>query len=99
LITREEKRFIRFWQDQRQGGKWSYYLLYTFGGGFIISLLAYILILWILHIRVPKPYWLLPLFGVAASAAISVIVWNRNEKRFKKIIRREVSGGSPTGHE
>jgi hypothetical protein len=90
LITRREKRFIRSWQEQREGGKWTYYLLYTFAGGFIISLLSYILILWILQIRVPKPYWILPVFGVSAAAVIAVLVWRTNEKKFKGIIRREI---------
>ena len=90
LITRTEKRFIRSWQEQREGGKWAYFLLYTFGGGFIISLVSYILILWILQIRVPKPYWILPVFGVIAAAFIAVLVWRSNEKKFKGIIRREI---------
>ena len=99
MITQKEKRFIRFWQEQREGGKWSYYLLYTFGGGFIISLVSYILLLWILQIRVPKPYWLVPAVGVMLAAVLSVVVWKLNEKRFKKIIRREVKHGSPPAKE
>jgi len=91
LITAKEKRFVRLWQEQREGGRWSYYLLYTFGGGFIITLVTYILILWILQIRVPRPYWLLPAFGVLAAALITILVWRRNEKKFKTIIRREIS--------
>ncbi|MHA4845257.1 hypothetical protein ACX0G7_13885 [Flavitalea antarctica] len=90
MITRREKRFIRSWQEQREGGKWAYCLLYTFGGGFIITLISYILILWILQIRVPKPYWMLPVFGVSAALVITLVVWSMNEKRFKTIIRREI---------
>jgi hypothetical protein len=90
VITRSEKRFIRSWQEQREGGKWAYYLLYTFGGGFIITLVSYILILWILQIRVPKPYWILPVFGVVAALLLAVLVWSINEKKFKGIIRREI---------
>jgi FtsH-binding integral membrane protein len=90
LITPREKRFIRSWQEQREGGKWAYYLLYTFGGGFIITLVTYILILWVLQIRVPRPYWLLPVFGVTAALFIAVMVWGINEKKFKGIIRREI---------
>lgn len=93
MISREEKRFIRSWEEQREGGKWSYYLLYTFVGGFIISLLTYILLLWFLQIRVPKPYWLIPAIGLLAGALISVTVWRVNERRFKRIIRREVKLG------
>jgi peptidoglycan/LPS O-acetylase OafA/YrhL len=96
LITLKEKRFIRSWQDQREGGKWSYYLLYTFGGGFIISIICYILLLWILQIRVLRPYWLVPAVGVMSAAILSVVVWRLNEKRFKKIIRREIRSGSPS---
>ena len=90
LITPKEKRFIRSWEEQREGGKWSYYLLYSLAGGFILTLVSYILMLWILQTRVPKPYWLLPTFGVFAAAVISALVWRRNEKKFKGIIRREI---------
>jgi hypothetical protein len=93
LISPEEKRFIRSWEEQRDGGKWSYYALYTFVGGFIITLLTYILLLWLLQIRVPRPYWLIPAIGLLAGAIISVIVWRFNERRFKGIIRREVKLG------
>ena len=99
LITLKEKRFIRSWQEQREGGKWSYYLLYTFGGGFIISMISYILLLWVLQIRVPRPYWLVPATGVVLAAILSVVVWRLNEKRFKRIIRREVRDGSPPAKE
>jgi FtsH-binding integral membrane protein len=83
LITPREKRFIRSWQEQREGGKWAYYLLYTFGGGFIITLVTYILILWVLQIRVPRPYWLLPVFGVTAALFIAVMVLGFNYKKIK----------------
>jgi peptidoglycan/LPS O-acetylase OafA/YrhL len=94
LITKRERRFIRSWQEQREGGRWSYYLLYTFVGGFIIALVIYILTLWIFQVRVPRPYWVIPAIGVVSSGIIAVIVWRVNENRLKKIIRREISAGN-----
>ncbi len=97
MISREEKRFLRSWEEQRDGGKWSYFLLYTFAGGFIISMITYILLLWFLQVRVPRPLWLVPVVSIIAAAIISLLVWQRNERRFKKIIRREVKLGQSNG--
>ncbi|RYF98951.1 MAG: hypothetical protein EOO02_17915, partial [Chitinophagaceae bacterium] len=90
MITPAEKRFIRSWEEQREGGKGSYCLLYTVGGGFIIAIVTYILLLWILQIRVPRPLWMVPAVSFVLGAIVSVIAWNMNEGRFKRIIRREI---------
>ncbi|HKH59990.1 MAG TPA: hypothetical protein VKA49_04110, partial [Flavitalea sp.] len=28
MLSSSEKRFVRYWQEQRTGGRWSYYALY-----------------------------------------------------------------------
>lgn len=95
MLTPAEKRFIRYWEEQRTGGKIKYYLLYILIGTFIAILCLFFLYsLWI------SPIFTLE-FGLVAIAItafvavtlITVITWHRNEKKFRNIIQREIQEG------
>lgn len=95
MLTTKEKRFIKSWEEQRVGGKLKYYLLYILAGTFIatlvLSFLYSIIISAFFHIG----------FGLIAVIVISFLLvtfltittWDRNEKRFKSIIKREIQEG------
>ena len=92
MLTTSEKRFIRYWQDQRKGGRWSYLALYSLVGTFIASLLLFFL-LSVFMVRASEQFWIIPVAGFTIVTIISVLAWNTNEKKFRKLIRREVEEG------
>lgn len=94
MLSPEEKRFIRSWDEQRKGGRWSYYLLYIPVGAFICSLILSVFLYLFFQITLGAPFlW----FVFAASLALSLILtlgsWHNNERKFKRIIQREIEEG------
>jgi hypothetical protein len=95
VLTQEEKRFIKYWEEQRTGGKYKYYLLYIPAGTFIS-----IIILSVFYCLIISQRWSLDtgLFIIMAispvlMAALTIFAWDKNEKRFKSIIKREIREG------
>lgn len=90
MLTASEKRFVKSWEEQRQGGKTKYYLLYIIIGTFpailVLSFLAS------LFGAFSKLYITIPL-SFAVSIAYTVRTWSANEKKFKSIIQREIQEG------
>ncbi len=97
MLTSEEKRFIRYWEDQRVDGKRSYYLQYTLVGAFIISLFVFITLFFFLHFYVS----VLILITVPSSCSVVSFLlthysWVKNENRLRRIIKREVKQARST---
>jgi hypothetical protein len=92
MLTATEKRFIKYWEDQRQGGKVRYYLLYIITGSFVATLVLSFLTLMI-GIDLPENLLWIAIcsFGVVTFATI--FSWWYNEKKFKRIIQREIKKG------
>lgn len=94
MLTTEEKRFIRYWQEQRTGGKTSYFLLYSLLGSFIMSLFGLVILLFFLQFLFS---WELLIVTVSVSVVLTclmtVLVWSRNERRWKSLIQREIKQG------
>jgi hypothetical protein len=94
LISTSEKRFIRYWQEQRTGGKWSYYALYIIVGTFIATLiLSTFLFLFFRVVFGSFTFWVALSAGFVFSCVATIITWSSNEKKFKLIIRREMDNG------
>lgn len=95
MLTGEEKRFIKSWEEQRTGGKFKYYLLYILAGGFIctlvLSFLDSLIFPAMLKINVSFPFIVIASFVLVTL--ITIITWGKNEKRFKTIIKREIREG------
>ena len=92
MVSADEKRFLRYWQDQRTGGKLPYYLQYTLIGAFIISLFVFVTMFLLLNYYVTAFILILvPSCCVLASLIITHYSWVKNENRMKRIIKREVS--------
>lgn len=91
MLSPSEKRFIKYWEEQRQGGRYAYYLLYIVGGTFIISLLIFVLLLFVLQITFSSTMlWMVPSIALMLAVLLTVLTWKNNERKFKRIIRREV---------
>ena len=91
MLSSTEKRFIRYWEEQRTGGKWSYYTLYVIVGTFIATLiLATFLFLFFRDVFGSATFWVALSGGVVLSSIATILTWSSNEKKFRQIIRREM---------
>jgi high-affinity Fe2+/Pb2+ permease len=91
VLTTTERRFIRLWQEQREGGKLSYILLYSVVGTFIATIiLSVFLVLFFQVVFGTFPFWIVVLSGFLISLVSSWATWNRNEQKLRNIINREV---------
>jgi MFS family permease len=94
MLSPEEKRFKRYWEDQRTGGKWRYLLLYTFCWTFIFIvspvLLGIIFDLFSFLDLYQWPFLALVLLIAVIAFAINHYFWDKNEAKWKVILNRGV---------
>ena len=92
MLTATEKRFIKYWEEQRTGGRVKYYLLYillgTFVGTLVISFLTQVL-----GLGLPENLVKIVIGSFCIVTMTTILTWWLNEKRFKSIIQREVREG------
>ena len=92
MLTATEKRFIKYWEEQRIGGRVKYYLLYILLGTFIASLVISFLTQ-VLGLGLPENLVKIVIGSFCIVTTSTVFTWWFNEKRFKGIIQREVREG------
>jgi protein-S-isoprenylcysteine O-methyltransferase Ste14 len=90
-ISTEERRFIRHWEEQRQGGKAAYIGTYTFGY-FIVLFMVGVALGLFSGLRIVRINMLVGLGIVALLGAVfvSFLQWNNGQKKFRRIISRIV---------
>lgn len=90
MLTAAEKRFIKSWEEQRQGGKVKYYLLYI-----IVGMLPAILVLSFLASMFGffHKLWLTIALSFIIVTIATIRTWAVNEKKFRSIIQREIREG------
>ena len=91
MLTASEKRFVKSWEEQRQGGKVKYYLLYIIIGSFPAVLVLSFLTS--LFGAFSKLIWITIPVSFLVSIIYTVRTWAANEKKFKAIIQREINEG------
>jgi hypothetical protein len=92
VLTASEKRFIKSWEEQRQGGRVKYYLLYILMGTFVATLVLSFLTQ-VLGLGLPENLVLIVISSFSIVTAGTVYSWWHNEKKFKGIIQREIKEG------
>lgn len=86
MHTAKEIRFKKFWEEQRHGGKMKYILLYTFVGTFMLSLIISVLLLLFYNFYPgTAAFWIVPVTALLISFIYSLVTWQRNEAKWKKI--------------
>ena len=94
MLSSSEKRFINYWQEQRTGGRWSYFALYIVVGTFIATIIfSTFLFLFFQAVFGSAAFWIGLTAAFLISSVATITTWSLNEKKFKKIIRREVDNG------
>lgn len=96
MLSAKERRFIKYWEEQRVGGQRPYLILYILAGTFISTIVVFFLFA-MLGIDLEGTLWMVPVISVIAITVISVTSWKRNEKKFKEIIKREMENGMGDG--
>jgi peptidoglycan/LPS O-acetylase OafA/YrhL len=92
MLTATEKRFIKYWEDQREGGRIKYYVLYILTGS-IVGIIVLSFLSLMLGWNFPNNLWMIIAASVVLVTAITVLTWWFNEKKFKAIIQREIREG------
>jgi uncharacterized membrane protein len=92
VLTAKEKRFIKYWEEQRTSGRFSFYVLYILTGTLIATIVFSFLIMMTVIGGID---YLVPIaiFSFVLVTVLTVYGWQSNEKKFKAIIRREVNQG------
>jgi uncharacterized membrane protein HdeD (DUF308 family) len=94
VLSVKEKRFIRYWEEQRKGGKWLYFLLYILVGTFIVAILFSVTLILFLKADLSRRFfWIVISLAAVFTGIITIMSWFTNEKKFRKIIQREVRQG------
>lgn len=91
MLTANEKRFIKSWEDQRKGGRYKYYLLYIIAGTFVgILILSFLAAL---VGAFPDRLLLIAIGSFSIVTVVTILSWGMSEKKFKSIIQREIKEG------
>jgi peptidoglycan/LPS O-acetylase OafA/YrhL len=94
MLTPKERRFIRSWEEQRKGGKRSYFLLYIIAGTIVTSIgVAFVQSM--LRFGLPERLWTIPVISFLVTAGLTWYSWKNNEKRFRELIKRELENANP----
>ncbi|WP_126970633.1 hypothetical protein [Gynurincola endophyticus] len=90
MITQKERRFLKYWEEQRKGGKFSFFALYI-SMGTIVTTIAVAFLMSVLGLK--YAYWPVPIIGLVLMVIITMLTWNTNEKQFRRIIKRVINEG------
>lgn len=94
MLTPKERRFLRSWEEQRKGGKRSYYLLYIIAGTIVTSIgVAFVQSM--LRFGLPVRLWTIPVISFFVATGLTWYSWKSNEARFKSLIKREMENANP----
>jgi len=97
MITTKEKRFLKYWEDQKAGGKWQYILVYTIGWSVILFIVplagSFVIDMYSALKLYQLPLWASILVAVSLGFAGSIYFWDRNEKKAKDLLQKQNSPG------
>lgn len=94
MLTKEERRFMRSWEEQRKGGQAKYYLLYI-PIGTIVGSLGVFFIASIFSVGMPRNLLIIPAISFVLVSILTTIGWRKNERKWKMLIRREIDKAAP----
>jgi MFS family permease len=93
MLSPKEKRFKRYWEDQRTGGKWRYLALYTFCWTFIFVvspvLLGVVFNLFNFLDLYNWPFVAVVLLIAVVAFIVSHYYWEKNESKLKMLNNRD----------
>lgn len=96
MLTPKEKRFLKYWEEQRKGSKVGYYALYIFIWFFVYALSLFFIFNNFIYIEQNKIRTLYVILAVATglSVATTHLIYNRNELKYRKITHKGLNDDS-----
>lgn len=95
MITPKEKRFLKYWEDQKDGGKWQYILVYTIGWSIILFIVplafSFVFDMYTAIKMDQPPLWAAITAAVILGITLSFFIWHRNEKKYRRISAKKLS--------
>jgi drug/metabolite transporter (DMT)-like permease len=93
MLTPKEKRFLKYWNDQKEGGKTSYVITYTIGWSVILFVLplatSFVVDMYSAFKLYQLPLWAAIVISILLGYIISQYQWNKNEKKAERLERQE----------
>lgn len=91
MLSTAEKRFVRYWQEQRTGGKGKYFAMYIIAGTIMISLFIFVALFFGFQVR-PSifVFSVVPAIAVILSLLFTAYGWGKNERQFRSLLKREI---------
>lgn len=93
MLSAGEKRFVRYWEEQRKDGKRSYYLLYIISGTIVTSLIVSFVAAMLFSFSMPERPWIIPIVSFVITTVLTIYSWQKNERRLRRLIEREIRDG------
>ena len=95
MLTKTEKRFVRHWEEQRTGGRLAYVAQNTLAGTIMISLFSFVVLFFGMHVLFSwKLLIIVSTISILTSCVVSYLVWQKNERKFRGLIKREVDAST-----
>lgn len=98
MLSKEERRFLRSWEEQRKGGRWSYYLLYGISGS-VVLFIGIAFIFSMIRFGLPAQLWPIPVVSTGLAIMLTWSSWKRNEARFRRLVKREIEASREPGQD
>lgn len=84
-ITSKDRRFIKYWSEQRSGGKASYILIFSLVGTFIGTIIISVFLFLFFQYTLSLTFLVVVGCAFLISLVLSWTSWNRNERLFNEI--------------
>jgi len=101
MLTPKEKRFLKYWDEQKIDGKLQYILVYTIGWSFILFFIPLAISLFVnMYIALKLhqlPLWVAIVLSIVVGFSIALLTWHQNEKKYKSLLRKQ-DETVPAGH-
>jgi hypothetical protein len=96
-ISADERRFLRYWEEQSKGGKWNFVPVYSLGF-FIMLFMAGVAVGLFLNLPFVRLGWLvgLGIISVVGAFALALGLWHHQYRKFRQIIQREMGAEKET---
>ena len=93
MLSAKEKRFLRYWDDQKAGGHTQYLIVYTIGWAFILFFVplatSFVIDMYGFFKMYMLPLWAAIILSISLGFAIAVLTWEKNEKKSRLLRSRQ----------
>lgn len=83
-----ERRFIKYWTEQRSGGKASYIIIFSLVGTFIGTIIISVFLFLFFQYTLSITFLVVVASAFLISLVLSWTSWNRNERQYNDIRNR-----------